>query len=72
MQDSEATFDQSGGEGAEAAQPADIAPIEQLSEPILSLLFTYWNEKRGRRRYPDRRDIDPVDIPLLLPSVFLI
>lgn len=35
-------------------------------------LFRYWQDKRGPRPYPARRDIDPLDIPRLLPSIFLV
>ena len=32
----------------------------------------YWNTIRGTRRFPARRDFDPVDIPFLLPVTALI
>lgn len=32
----------------------------------------YWDERRGGRAMPSRADIDPVDIPDLLPFVILI
>lgn len=34
-------------------------------------LFSYWNTKRGDRPAPGRIDIDPADIRMLLPHVFI-
>ncbi len=34
--------------------------------------FAYWQRLRGTRRMPSRTDIDPLDIPQLLPYVMLI
>ncbi len=42
------------------------------ADPILGALYRYWNERRGQRRMPDRRDIDPLALgPALLPHVGL-
>ena len=38
----------------------------------LSLLYRYWQDKSGSERLPARADIDPIDIPSLLPNVLLI
>lgn len=36
-------------------------------------LFSYWKSKRDRLgRIPSRRDVDPVDIPHILPGMFLL
>jgi hypothetical protein len=35
------------------------------ANPVLRALWSYWNERRGRRAMPSRKDIDPVDIPAL-------
>jgi hypothetical protein len=35
-------------------------------------LYRYWSTKRGGRRMPRRRDIDPGDLPTLLPHLMLI
>lgn len=61
--------------------PIDI-PDDQLSpSPDFTLdfrcdtirqLHKYWNRKRGDRAMPRRADIDPVEIPRLLPYVSLI
>jgi len=34
--------------------------------------FAYWDSKRCGRRMPARRDLDPIEIPRLLPWVILI
>jgi hypothetical protein len=38
----------------------------------LRMLFDYWASKRGTAEAPGRRDLDPLDIPLLLPIVVLV
>ena len=45
--------------------------IESLDEPLLAELFSYWSERRQGRIAPARSDIDPVDIPHLLPHIAL-
>ena len=40
-------------------------------EPLLAELHAYWCERRGDRFAPARSDIDPVDIPTLLPHIAL-
>ena len=35
-------------------------------------LYRYWEAKRGNRLMPTRRDIDPTEIPRLLPHIALI
>jgi hypothetical protein len=35
-------------------------------------LYDYWAGKRRGRAMPARADLDPIDIPALLPNVFLI
>jgi hypothetical protein len=37
----------------------------------LQMLFAYWASKRGTAEAPGRRDLDPFDIPRLLPIVVL-
>ena len=44
----------------------------EIDSPLLRHLFGYWESRRQGRRFPRRCDIDPVDIPRLLPHVFLI
>lgn len=46
--------------------------VEQLGEPILFALHQYWSAKCAGNKAPRRADIDPVDIPDLLPHVSLI
>jgi len=38
----------------------------------LQALFDYWNVKRGAAPAPSRSDLDPVEIPRLLPIVVLV
>ncbi|WP_259782305.1 PAS domain-containing protein [Aestuariispira ectoiniformans] len=43
----------------------------ELRDPRHRELYSYWGEKKGDRRVPRRADIDPVDIPRLLPNIFI-
>ena len=45
---------------------------EQLQDPLLIELYAYWESKRGGRAMPARRDLDPVDVPRLLPHLMLL
>jgi hypothetical protein len=51
--------------------PAEMS-YNYLADPILGNALAYWRAKRGSRPMPARRDIDPVEIPKLLPHVQLI
>ena len=44
----------------------------QLDHPDLIRFFDYWRSKVTRRRLPSRADFDPVDIPDLLPWIYLV
>lgn len=41
-------------------------------KPPLRRLHEYWQEKRPPGRLPGRRDIDPIEIPQLMPQVALV
>ena len=43
-----------------------------IKEPLLRQLFAYWNDKRGTRRLPSRKDISPAEIPKLLPHLMMV
>jgi hypothetical protein len=43
-----------------------------IRDERLRALFDYWQGKRGDREMPARGDIDPVEIPSLLPIVGLV
>jgi hypothetical protein len=50
-------------------------PLEdgaEITSPKLAKLFTYWSAKAQGRFAPTRGDINPADIPRLLPWVWLI
>ncbi len=51
-----------------------IGDIELPTEanPIMHALYAYWREKREGRRFPARKDLDPLDIPLLLPHLTIV
>jgi hypothetical protein len=44
---------------------------ERLDEPLLAELYSYWSARCRGRKVPARADIDPVDIPQLLPHLTL-
>lgn len=59
--------------GREPAQAVvAVTAASQIADPILSRLYAYWDGKRGDRKFPRRCELDPVDIPRLLPNVFLV
>ncbi len=41
-------------------------------ETRLRALKRYWDDKRGSRAMPGRADLDPVDVPDLLPYILLV
>lgn len=49
----------------------DLVDKELTAAPLLRLL-DYWETKRGPRRFPSRRDIDPLDFAYLLGNVGLL
>jgi hypothetical protein len=55
------------------------APVEiqqpdtaDIRDARLRRLYEYWVEKKGQRRFPSRRDIDPIDFAYVLGHVILI
>jgi hypothetical protein len=49
---------------------ADLA--DEIQDPRLARLYDYWLERKGSRRYPTRRDIDPVDLRYVLGHMMLL
>lgn len=48
----------------------EISPVS-LDHAVLRDVKAYWDARRGTRRMPERGDIRPADIKLLLPQVLL-
>ena len=46
--------------------------LSTITDDSLRRLYTYWSEKRGARRFPARRDIDPLDFAYVLGWVTLV
>jgi hypothetical protein len=44
----------------------------EIGDPRLRRLHAYWVARKGERRMPSRRDIDPVDFSYLLGNVMLL
>lgn len=42
------------------------------ADPVHGAVLAYWETKRGARRMPARRDIDPTELPRVLPYLQLI
>ena len=55
--------------GQGAPDPVGVARIRC---PKLRRLYEYWRSKCAGDRLPSRRDIDPTEIPDILPQIFLI
>lgn len=53
-------------------QIASSWDITALEPAPLRAFYGYWQEKRGQRELPLRADIDPLDIPKLLPMLLLL
>ena len=49
-----------------------ISHLSMLKSSRLREAYTYWDAKRQNKLMPSRYDIDPVEIPPLLPYVILI
>lgn len=45
---------------------------QEIAHPGLRALYDYWDERRSGRRMPGRKDLDPLDVPKLLPNLMLI
>jgi hypothetical protein len=45
--------------------------LDCLDDPLQRQMYQYWQGKRAGRRMPRRPDIDPVDIPHLLPNILI-
>ncbi len=53
--------------------PISAPPTDsQLPDAYLRKALSYWQSKRGERHMPRRADIDPVEMPELLPYVRLV
>jgi hypothetical protein len=52
--------------------PQPIANGESIRSTLLQRMFDYWQSKLRGRRWPDRADIDPTEIPKLLPNIVLV
>src|SRR4051794_34289618 len=53
-----------------AAIARDVA--DGIRAARLQRLHPYWTERKGDRRMPARRDIDPLDFPYLLGNIMLL
>lgn len=49
-----------------------ITSADQIDSPRLRQLYDYWLSKRNGNRLPRRADIDPTEIPQLMPNLLLV
>lgn len=49
-----------------------VCPVLDGAEANVVALYSYWRKMARGRRWPERGEIDPVDIPLLLPDIMLV
>lgn len=49
-----------------------IETSKAISAPLLRIMRDYWTGKRGQRQFPARKDVDPLDIPKVLPVLTLV
>ena len=52
-------------------QIAGLEPGQVLGDPRHIRLLDYWQARKGGRIAPCRGDIDPADLPELLPNMFI-
>jgi len=55
-------------------QPGSVGPVTtgaNVKNQRLQGILRYWNEKRADRAMPSLRQIDPVEIPRLLPIILI-
>ena len=45
--------------------------VDTFGDADLTALYSYWASKCGNRAMPSRADINPAEIPSLLPDVFI-
>jgi hypothetical protein len=50
----------------------DEAKYDYRADPVLAEALAYWQSKRAGRSMPARRDLDPIQIPKLLPHIELV
>lgn len=50
----------------------DAKPAAPFTDPRLEQAYNYWCDKAAGRAMPLRADIDPIEIPKLLPDVMLV
>lgn len=50
----------------------DAESVSQPSSRTLNALVDYWTSLCRGEAFPRREDLDPVDIPQLLPAIFLV
>ena len=43
-----------------------------IHDPRLARLYAYWAQRKGSRRFPARRDLDPVDLRYVLGHLMLL
>ena len=55
-----------------AAPAADVADASPITDARLRQAHDYWRRKAAGRAMPRRADIDPTEIPKLLPDVMLV
>jgi hypothetical protein len=52
------------------SSPPILAP--QITEARLRQLYAYWMERKGDRRFPSTRDVDPLDLSYVVGSIMLV
>lgn len=58
--------------GPRRSESPDTAFRDRIRHPQLRQLYDYWDGLRGARRFPARRDIDPVDLRFAVGSLTLV
>lgn len=51
---------------------ANEKKFEDVESGLIREVYEYWDRKRGSRSMPSRSDLDPIEIPALLPHILLV
>ncbi|MEA1938087.1 MAG: PAS domain-containing protein, partial [Pseudomonadota bacterium] len=46
--------------------------LSKIEDDVLRRLYIYWDKCRGKRLFPARSDLDPVDFPYALGHIILL
>jgi hypothetical protein len=49
-----------------------LRPLDDMTEPVLRRVHSWWQSHRTTEALPSRRDLDPADLREVLPHLFIV